>query len=795
MSSAQILDVRGTALLLGGELGRGGEGTVFDLPGHPELVAKIYHKLPAPAHAAKLGAMAAMAEERLFRVAAWPSATLHDRSRAVVGFTMPKVAGHRPVFQLYGPKLRLREFPRADWRFLIHAAANAARAFATVHAAGLVIGDVNHGNLVVAEDGTVRLIDCDSFQVSCNGTTWPCLVGVGTHQPPEMQNVANYAKIIRSVNHDNFGLAVIIFQILCMARHPFAGKYLGQGQPPTIEEAIARSRYAFSRERQRTAMAPPPGSLPMSALTPGIQQLFETAFAPGTVHGGRPTGDHWISALRELSAELKQCSINHGHHYLRQLTACPWCEIEAMSGTALFPVVFVPQAGVGSGMAALWQELKQVAEPQALPPLPSPGTIMARPSQLAMAAGRRERALQRVAYGTLGLALAAVLAFALPDSQLPLAGGLVVLACLLLLTGSSTPPNEFLRRLNDAKQELAALRAVWIMPASLASFAPLRAKLDALKAQHDTLPRERAARLQKLSEQRRQRQLEEHLDRFTIASAGIVGIGRAKIATLSAHGIDIASDVSEARIRAIPGFGRMTTARLLAWRRLREQSFVFDQRRGVAQVDLDKVEHDIAMERLKFEHEAAAGLAHLKAIAAAATTHRQSLEARAAALLPQLAQATADAKVAPGRRAVHGRMLALASTTLGIVLLMNLHNGSLLQRIQTISRPSSAAHSTVPSPQLASPVPASPPPPQTLPPEHKSDDGLPAPTAGPEHVITLIDINIRAEPNSRTSILRTATRGMTLRAFGRSGQWVKVGDENRPWGWAYSNLLGPAPAP
>ena len=98
---------------------------------------------------------------------------------------MPKVSGFRPAFELYGPKLRLQRFPKADWRFLIRAAANTARAFAAVHEARQVIGDVNHGNLVIGQDATVRLIDCDSFKMSSGGRTWFCEVGVPTHQPPD----------------------------------------------------------------------------------------------------------------------------------------------------------------------------------------------------------------------------------------------------------------------------------------------------------------------------------------------------------------------------------------------------------------------------------------------------------------------------------------------------------------------------------------------------------------------------------------------------------------------------------
>ena len=62
--------------------------------------------------------------------------------------------------------------------FLIHAAANLARAFSAVHDHGHVIGDVNQSNIRVAsETAMVSLIDCDSFQISANGKVFPCEVG------------------------------------------------------------------------------------------------------------------------------------------------------------------------------------------------------------------------------------------------------------------------------------------------------------------------------------------------------------------------------------------------------------------------------------------------------------------------------------------------------------------------------------------------------------------------------------------------------------------------------------------
>src|SRR5207237_5171019 len=136
----------------------------------------------------------------------------------VVGFTMPKITGHKQAFSLYSPKLRLQEFPKASWQFLIRSAANAARAFAVVHESGHVIGDVNHGNLFVGERATVRLIDCDSYQITINGSRWFCEVGTPTHQPPELQNVRIYKGLLRTTSQVNFGLQVIRLRMSCRAR-------------------------------------------------------------------------------------------------------------------------------------------------------------------------------------------------------------------------------------------------------------------------------------------------------------------------------------------------------------------------------------------------------------------------------------------------------------------------------------------------------------------------------------------------------------------------------------------------
>ena len=286
------------------EIGRGGEGVVYELRDATHLAAKIYSKEPDQDKAEKILSMVRLKNERLLKLSAWPLEPFYSSSVKLSGFVMEKLTGYRPVFELYNPNIRLQEFPRADWRFLIHTAINTARAFAVIHECGHVVGDVNHANLFVAQDATVKFIDTDSFQIHDAGRHWFCEVGVSTHQAPEMQGRSSYQGVLRTANQDNFGLAVLIFQLLFLARHPFSGRYSGRGDMP-IERAIAEFRFAFSSESHQ--MAPPPASLLLSDVTPQVQLHFERAFSKQSVDGLRPTPSEWISALQELAENLRQC--------------------------------------------------------------------------------------------------------------------------------------------------------------------------------------------------------------------------------------------------------------------------------------------------------------------------------------------------------------------------------------------------------------------------------------------------------------------------------------------------------
>ncbi len=140
----------------------GGEGAVFDVLGRADLVAKLYSKPQSKERCDKLRAMAKLCSADLTKIAAWPTATLSNGNGAGIdGILMPKIAGYLEIHHLYSVAQRKKDFPDADWGFLLHTARNCAIAFEAVHAHGHVVGDVNQKNVMVSRKGIVALVDCD----------------------------------------------------------------------------------------------------------------------------------------------------------------------------------------------------------------------------------------------------------------------------------------------------------------------------------------------------------------------------------------------------------------------------------------------------------------------------------------------------------------------------------------------------------------------------------------------------------------------------------------------------------
>lgn len=635
-----VRDSKG-AVGLGKLLGKGGEGAVYEIAGSPDRVAKVYHNPASPERAAKIEAMVALKNDRLLSLAAWPLDLLRSPQGQPMGLVMPKVDGHKDIHTLYSPRSRKVEFPNADWRFLIRAAANTARAFAAIHETGGVIGDVNHGGVRVSDKATVRLIDCDSFQVVAGGRKFLCEVGVPTFTPPELQG-KSFRGVVRSPNHDNFGLAVLIFHLLYMGRHPFAGRFLGRGDM-SIEQAIGEFRFAYGANRTSVQMEPPPNVPPIAIASQPVTLLIERAFSrEGMRESVRPAAREWIVALEGLEKQLKACHINPSHHYLNGLDRCPWCHLEAATGAVLFNIYIHrgPQVS-GSDVASLWVRITAVTSPG---PAPALTTLNAAPSARAAAQGRAMTAKKVFGFGALIVALLALIGLAPQLLILWAIGGFIAWNKVAAWVSSGAEVSKFRDAARTAEDSWRSIDARWDQEATDQRFITQLRQLEHERDQLRELPNVRQRRYQELERSREHHQRRRYLERFEIEKAKIPGVGPGRKAMLESYNIETAWDVSESHIMRVPGFGPSLTRELLKWRRGLEARFKFDPTKGVDPQDIAALDREIADTKRKLEQNLANGPQTLTQIRNHILAQRTTLRPLVDAAAKALAQAKADLK-------------------------------------------------------------------------------------------------------------------------------------------------------
>lgn len=595
----QYFDSRGQMIRIGKQLGTGGEGAVFEIPGDSHIVAKIYHHAVSKEKAEKLRLMTSVASDDLTKFAALPVATLSNvQNGPVVGLLMPRVSGHSEIHNLYSPAYRKQKFPDKDWNFLVHVAMNCAAAFDALHGKSLVIGDVNQGNILVSERGTVFLIDCDSFQVAAPGKIFPCEVGVPHFTPPELQG-KSFKGIQRTPNHDLFGLGVLVFHLLCMGRHPFAGRFLGSGDLP-IEKAIAEFRYAYSRNAAALQIAAPPQTLALQSVMPKVANLFDRTFSRGSEQSNaRPRANEWFSALRDFGASLGPCVGVMGHRYPKSLSACPWCELQT-KGAPNFFVSVMAQAVTTSAakfildVKVLWTQIEAIPSPicsiASLIPTGSQLNVVAKPlpPEVLQSIGF-SRPVGRIAVGAL---LASFATFILSGI---LAGfcfvSFVVFAVWWLVLNSTSRiaserhnRRQSLKSRRKTQQDLISDAESRLYKLSK-RFENMRLSLGKARQQIEQLKPQYDAELQRLRDERERRQREQFLQSVLIADHKIEKIGNARVATLALYGIETAYDVDSSRILGIGGFGPGITSKLLEWRHKIESKFKFDASQAISPAD------------------------------------------------------------------------------------------------------------------------------------------------------------------------------------------------------------------
>lgn len=628
-----LVDATGKPVRLGEVLGKGGEGSVFEVAGSAALVAKVYHQKPLPeSQAIKLQSMVSLASNQLAAISAWPNSLIYIASiREPCGILMPRISNARHLHELYGTLSRRTHFPDTAWHHMVLAARNTAAAFHTIQETGVVIGDVNQGNLMVDPEMRVRMIDCDSFQIHTGQQLFHCPVGTPHFTPPELQST-QLRDVKRTINHDGFGLAVLIFHLLFMGRHPFAGRYLGAGDM-SIEKAIAERRFAFSKHKAQTQVDPPPASLLLEDLPKNLGELFERAFRSDAENGeSRPTPAEWVRELELLLKHRKVCDYDSMHIFYGGLKDCPWCRIEDFGG----PTFFVARGG--TSLVSKNRLLELSKRVKTLSPARFPDLSRARVSLPSVPALKKKKAkppltiLDLVATLMAAGAVACLAGVFSPYALL--AGAPIVLgAGAILLWGKEAQTRR--RTVQEYQDWLAKTTAELqqyaeaILREHSAQAAAFKRSTDELMQQAKDYQAEGKALVKVLIEETDAKK-NELLRNLLIRdnTHKIPGMTPSILAILESYGIESAYDVERLSLFGVPMIDTQMLIELMTWREEVEHNLVIKPDHGVTAAELEQAT-EVATQRYKLSQarRVLMGASRLESVAksAARATDRELL--------------------------------------------------------------------------------------------------------------------------------------------------------------------------
>lgn len=572
---SRYFDNVGHELALTEEVGRGGEGSVHGLAGRPHVVAKIYRQIPDASRVDKLTAMIARLAEApdLAQYCAWPQALVYDGDGQCAGFLMARIEEHSAVHDVYAPEQRKAIHPTMGWNFLVRIAANAARMFASLHRHGVLVGDVNERNLLIGSDATVRLVDCDSFQVIDGDRIFRTAVGVIDYTPPELQG-ADFSVIVREPNHDRFGLAVIIFKLLFMGRHPYSGGATGE-----LALAIRELQYDYGELSARIRHL-----VPLTVLSDMLNDLFLCAFGPeGTRADGRPSAEAWLSALDSFEHSLVECRVEPLHRHPLHATRCIWCQIE----TGLQYAYFAPprQPNYVSVWSAELQQLdpleaefQAISSPLAPEEYVSP-TIFSNALQMGARALASEPAPNVSAWYVRVLGFLLVLAgVAIAISHwrrgvaLGAVGATTALAGLLWTRSGKKPWQLQCAQLRIQLDNLADFEREWRGEAHRfrEQDRRVRAVFAQLVERYLELDRARNVEAQRLTEDTVRAELRGALAKYPLDGAKILGVSPDRINALLIRGVLTAAELERSKLQTVPGMSDSVIDAFIHWRQTLE---------------------------------------------------------------------------------------------------------------------------------------------------------------------------------------------------------------------------------
>ncbi|NML20094.1 protein kinase [Pseudoflavitalea sp. G-6-1-2] len=619
-------------------LGKGGEGEVYELKDHPGQVLKIYSEPLTATKARKLELMVQRSSDALQTYAAWPIDLVTDKRGKPCGFVMKKLDSYVPLHMLFSPMDRKKIFPDKGYNFLVHVAGNIASAFHSLHAAGLVVGDVNEGNLLVNNQGMVAFIDCDSFQLSDANTTYYCEVGVPRYTPPELLQLHSFENVERTTSTDSFSMSILIFQLLFLGRHPFAG-INHTNEDISEEAAIQRKLFAYSIRSNQKLLTPPKDSFEIRSLPDGLIQLFHLSFE---TTDKRPLPAEWIKETRQLLQQMTTCNRSKLHSYPKQLASCPWCQFKSQRN-----ILYFLDDG-SAAEASISKDFDRFVQGFRIDPLFIPELDLSSPPQQSFKPSplsgqyKQFRKYQHIATVVLLVISALLFCFSVAAGVT----GIVVSAILFLVMPWKHAIDKELKKRKDRyqqlNQQLQQAVALYRSPQDAENYAQQGKRIAQLVSKYTTIPKD--IQLKKRTEEERHynQQLHGFLQQFLLKDHAIAGVGAARRQTLQNAGIYNASDISKLSGIKVQGIGPKYEQALFSWQRQMASQFVYHPDNNLLNRSFLNIIEEADKLKLQVEQEIRASYGNLMQQKQHILNKRAQLQKQVTEIKKQIMQAQVD---------------------------------------------------------------------------------------------------------------------------------------------------------
>jgi serine/threonine protein kinase len=321
-------------------LNSGGEGSIHEIVGFPDKVAKIYRdRMDATKRENKISEMVRISKEPSFlrsnltQDIAWPLSPLFDGNKNFVGFGMNRISAGKELDDLYVYP------PKANSGITIENKIDSLISLCDVierlHKLGQVFGDFNPNNIKIKSDWTVGFVDADSYHIKNANTVFKCVVCAPGYVAPELikdckgTTFADYPGKTFTQATDYFALAIHCFRMLMNGCHPYNGhrvlRGVGSAAAPTPTDKRVESGETPFFQSVSNCVAPEYAP-DIDAFPNSLRSMFHRAFVEGHKDpNARPNASEWKEVLKRYKTELTSCTRNRSHQYYKGSRACPYC--------------------------------------------------------------------------------------------------------------------------------------------------------------------------------------------------------------------------------------------------------------------------------------------------------------------------------------------------------------------------------------------------------------------------------------------------------------------------------------